>query len=123
MPKEAKDPGNILDLDALAPEPRIIRLGGEEIDVAQIPTRPMLQIVQFYDKQKAGKMSTEESLDKILGIFGGLCEKKNPKITKDFLLDNLPMEQMMAFVNFIIEPITKSVDLELDEEGNPGAAK
>lgn len=123
MPKETQEPGNILDLDALAPEPRIIKLGGEEIDVAQIPTRPMLQIVQFYDKQKAGKMSTEESLDKILGIFGDMCKKKNPKITKDFLLDNLPMENMMAFVNFIIEPITKSVDLELDEEGNREAAK
>lgn len=123
MPKEMEDLGNILDLDALAPEPRIIKIGGEEINVAQIPTRPMLRIVRFYDQQKAGKMSTEESLDKILGIFGDLCSKKNPKITKDFLLDNLPMENMLAFVNFIIEPITAKVDLELDEEGNREAAK
>lgn len=121
--KAPEESSNILDLDALAPEPRIIRLGGEEIDVAQIPTRPLLQIVRFYDQQRAGKMSTEKSLDEILGIFGGLCEKKNPKITKDFLLDHLPMENLMAFIDFIIKPITANVDLELDAEGNPRAAE
>lgn len=125
MPKDKEELDNILDLDALAPEPRIIRIGGEEIDVARIPTRPMLQMVRFYDQQKEGKMSTEESLDKILGIFGDLCSKKNPTITKEFLLDNLPVQNLMTFVNFIIEPLTKEMDkgLEVDEEGNPKAAK
>ena len=114
---------HIVDFDKLSAEPRIAIVGGERIDVSMIPTRQTLEIARFYDSAQDGQMGSEEALTQIVGILGKICSKNNPKVTADFLLDNLPFTALRKFVLFIIEPLSEEGELETDEKGNPEAAK
>lgn len=95
----------IKDFDKIIPLKRIAKLAGEEIDVSLIPSRISLELAIFRDKVLA--MKSEDQQRKSLEIVAKVCQVKNPKITVDWLLDNTHYEQMIEFIDFVLEPINR----------------
>lgn len=94
------------DFNKIIPEVRIAKLGDEEIDVSKIPSRVSLELAIFRDKVLTMK-SSEEQQRKSLEIVAKVCQVKNPKITVDWLLDNTHYEQLIEFIDFVLEPINR----------------
>lgn len=92
----------ILDLDKLIPEQRIIRLAGNEIDVSKIPSRVTLEIAKKSDVLKSG---SEESFPVLLDLVVKICKPSQPDITSDWIVDNTSLDQLLALIEFILKPI------------------
>jgi hypothetical protein len=63
---------------------------------------------------------TEENLDMsvledMLEIVAMICQHSNKKITKDWLLDNIPANKLLGFVKFVFSGMT-----QLKDEGEAG---
>jgi hypothetical protein len=119
MPEKEKKPDmgpTIKDFDKLAPAQRQARLGGRVIDVTTIPARVLLEAAKFADEME--KYSGEERLVKAIGIVSRIACVHDEAITTDWLLDNCSLDQLMAFVDFTLEPLKKRVA----EEGGKGEA-
>jgi len=93
---------NILDLDKLVPEQRILRLNGKDIDVSKIPSRVMLDIIKNKDKmEEGGGTDFETTVDLAVKI----CKPSFPEITKDWLYDNTDFTQLMGLLEFVLKPL------------------
>lgn len=119
--------GFFKDFDALLPEKRIAKLGGENIDITVIPARVALKFIDFSKKYSAESLKTMDNtnfdsgmIDSVLEIVELICARSSSKITKDWLLDNMDIKTLMEFVNFIFEGITntESDAIEGDSEKN-----
>lgn len=97
----------IRDFNTVIPRKRIAKLAGEEIDVTLIPSRIALELSIFRDKVLDMK-SFEEVQRKSLELVAKVCQVKNPKITVDWLLDNTHYEQLIGFIDFVLEPLLKT---------------
>ncbi|WP_284037462.1 hypothetical protein [Neobacillus sp. 114] len=93
---------DILDLDKLIPEQRIVRLSGKEIDVSKIPSRVTLEIAKKSDVLKSG---SEESFPLLLELIVKICKPSQPDITSEWIIDNTSLDQLMALIEFILKPI------------------
>jgi len=98
--------GIFKDFNKIIPEVRVAKLGDEEIDVSKIPSRISLELAIFRDKVMTMK-SSEEQQRKSLEIVAKVCQVKNPKVTVDWLLDNTHYEQLIEFIDFVLEPINR----------------
>ena len=96
----------IKDFDKILPPKRIAKLAGKEIDVSLIPSRVSLELAIFRDNVLKMK-SSEEQQRKSLEIVAKVCQVKNPKITVDWLLDNTHYEQLIEFIDFVLEPLNR----------------
>lgn len=112
----------LTNFEILEPPKRTAVLLGETVDISKIPARVSLKFIAFSKKHDIKKFenASEESLDMsvledILDIVGIICEKSNEKITKDWLLDNLSIADLMKFVKFVFSGIT-----QLNDEGKAG---
>lgn len=92
----------ILDLDKVAGTKRIIKLSGKEIDVSKIPSRVTLEMAENADAFKSGG---SETFPKLLDMIVKICKPSTPDITKDWLVDNTDMEQLLQLIEFILAPI------------------
>lgn len=96
------------DFNTIIPKKRIAKLAEEEIDVSLIPSRVSLELAIFRDSIFKGKVkSSEEQQRKSLEIVSKVCQVKNPKITVEWLLDNTHYEQLIEFIDFVLEPINR----------------
>lgn len=101
------------DFDILAPPKRIAKIGGEDIDVSLMSARVSLKFVSFADKYNFGNTSLTsadfkpEMLDDMVEIISLICKKSNPKITSDWLLDNLELPVLIEFMQYVFEPMLK----------------
>lgn len=92
----------ILDLDKLVPKKRIVKLAGKAIDVSKIPSEVTLELAENEDKlQSAG------SFEMIFDMVIKICNATNPDedITKEWLVKNTSLEQLMALMEFIMKPL------------------
>lgn len=92
----------ILDLDKLVPEQRLVRLAGKEIDVSKIPSRVTLEIAKKSDVLKSG---SDESFPVLLDVIVKVCKPSFPEITQDWIIDNTSLDQLLALIEFILQPI------------------
>ncbi|CRK80304.1 hypothetical protein [Neobacillus massiliamazoniensis] len=92
----------ILDLDKLIPEQRIIRLAGKEIDVSKIPSRVTLEIAEKSDVLKSG---SNESFPLLLDMIVKICKPSQPDINSDWLIDHTSLDQLLSMIEFILKPI------------------
>lgn len=112
----AKQP-EILDLDKLIPEQRIVKLAGKEIDVSKIPSRVTLEIAEKADVLKSG---SEESFPLMLDMIVKICKPSQPDITTDWLVDNTSLDQLLALIEFVLKPIQDRADKAKGKnEGSP----
>lgn len=116
----------LTNFEILEPPKRTAVLLGETVDISKIPARVSLKFIAFSKKHDIKKFenASEESLDMsvledIIDIVGIICEKSNEKITKDWLLDNLSIADLMKFVKFVFSGITQLND-EGKAEGEDG---
>jgi len=103
---------NILDLDALIPEPRIVKLKGNEIDVSIIPSGVILEI-----EKKKDKLKGEDSFNVVLDLVCKICKPSFPKITPQWLIDNTSFEQLQAMLEFVMAPIREKAEKVAAKEG------
>ena len=90
---------DILDLDALAPEPRTIKLGGKEIQVQPPRTRHVLRLGFLGQKmQDLDSMSVEES-DELIEKLEAEIKQCIPEIEKH----TLNASQLMQLLSIIVD--------------------
>lgn len=92
----------ILDLDKIVTDERIVRLAGKDIDVSKIPSRVTLEIASKSDKLKEG---SEESFPIMLDLVVKICKPSFPEVTKDWIIDHTDLNQLLALIEFILKPI------------------
>lgn len=93
---------------------------GETVDITVIPARIALKFIGFskkYDVKKLEGMDGESfdsgMIEDMLDIVGLISQKSNEKITKDWLMDNLSIPDLMQFIQFVFAGITQ---IKNDEE-------
>ena len=118
MPEKEKElaMGPIIkDLDKLAPQQRRARLGGRVIDVTTIPARVLMEAARFSDEME--KYSGEERLDKALSLVVRIAKVHDPEMTLDWLLEHADINQLMALIDFTLEPLKTRVREEQEKKG------
>jgi hypothetical protein len=118
----------IKDFDKLIPDKRIAILAGKEFDVSKISTRLALQQSEFQDNRL--RMGEKEALKKAVAIVAKVCGKPkssgnffsrifNRAIDEKWLINNTNYEQLVAFINFVLEPLMgKEQQVETPEKKN-----
>jgi hypothetical protein len=62
-----------------------------------------------------------EMIVDMMEIVALICQKSSKKITADWLMNNLDMNVLMQFVEYIFEPLNKTTTaLETQEPGEDG---
>ena len=99
----------VIDLDILRPEPRIVKIGGKEVDVSFIPcgiTFDLDAIVQELVKMKPEKVKSDPAIMKHafdLGVelCAVFCQHKYPEMDSDWFRVNANSQQVNGFTNAI----------------------
>ena len=106
--------GLFRDFNKIIPEKRIAKLADKEIDVSRLPSRTSIEMAIFLDNVLNGKVNNEQAALRSVEIVAEACNKLNPDlgITSDWLLDNTHYEQLIAFIDFVLEPINKPKEKE-----------
>jgi hypothetical protein len=119
------------DLDILRPEPRIIRIGGKEIDVSFIPcgiTFEVDSIVQELSKIDATKLSgTDPEVKKgfVLSIQLCLafCTYRYPELNQEWFEQNVSASQIKVFAGAIEDALKLAYAGVSDTTKKPKATK
>jgi|SRR5690606_23579305 len=104
----------ILDLDKLIPEQRIVRIAGEEIDVSKIPSRVTMEVAQKADILRSG---SDESFPIMIDMIVKILKQSKPDVTRDWIIDNTSMDQLIALIEFVLEPLNKKVEEMQGKQG------
>lgn len=96
----------ILDLDKLIPDQRVVRLAGVDIDVSKIPSRVTMEVSE---KAEVFKEASEESFPALIEMIIKIMKPSKPDITDDWLIDNTSMDQLLALIDFVLEPLQDKV--------------
>ena len=97
----------VKDFDKIVRPARKAKLSGEIIDLSKLPTLVTIRIAKAQrDKKKLSEdpNSFEETIETI-----AIACKSNPKVTKDWLIENTDLEQLLDFMAFVLEPVTNRV--------------
>ena len=97
--------GIFKDFNKIIPEKRIAKLADKEIDVSRIPSRISLEMAIFRDGVL--KMKSQDQQNGALEIVAKVCRQSDPGITVDWILDNTHYEQLLEFIDFVLEPLNK----------------
>lgn len=105
------------DFDILSPPKRIAKLGGEEIDVTIIPVRAALKFIDFSKKYSVESIQSmnpgtfdSSMFEAVLEVVELICKRSSPKITKDWLYDNVDIKVLMEFVQYLFAGINNIGD-------------
>jgi len=120
-PEKGSD--GVFDFDALVVEPRVVRVGGEEVDVSVIPMAVQMALAKMADRGKAGLMQDAEedawgSLKRTIEMVATVTVLRNPKVTADFLLDHLDFARLTEFAMFVLKPVRERAEELAGDEGN-----
>ena len=111
----------IVDLDVLKPEARIVRLGGNDIDVSFLPSGITFQIDALLNKLYAISSSDEkmevlaeggeeaaEAYELAVEICSCFCARKFPEMDIDWFKANCNGAQIVAFTKAIQGALTQA---------------
>lgn len=98
---------NILDLDKIIPEKRIVKLAGEEIDVSKIPSRVTMEISNKADVFASGDSN---SFNEVVELVVKICKPSKPDITSSWIIDNTDITQLMALLEFVMAPLREKAE-------------
>jgi hypothetical protein len=105
----------VLDLDAVRPEKRIVKLAGKEIDVTVIPFECMLDIVdkldtfQALEKNGADGPAVKGALEFLYKTTVRICQVADKKITEDWLREHADVVQMVQLMSFVVAPLMERI--------------
>ena len=96
----------ILDLDKLIPDDRIIRLAGREINVSKIPSQVTLEMASKSEVLQSGSdESFDEVFDMILKICNANKSENEEEVTKEWIVSNTSMDQLLTLIEFVMKPL------------------
>lgn len=99
------------DFDTIAPPKRIARIGGEEVDVSVFSTRATLKLIEMTDSpEKIRSFEEGKNIESFVEVVATACQHSNPKITADWLMDNVDMFTLVEFSKFVLEPIIRKLE-------------
>jgi hypothetical protein len=105
------------DFDVIAPPQRIAKIGGEEVDVSIFPARATLKLMDLIDTpEKQADLEAGKNIEALVEVVATACQKSNPKITKDFLLD-LDITVLVEFAEYVMEPVKRKVRKQTETAG------
>lgn len=97
----------VLNLDKLIQDKRIVKLAGKKIDVTKIPSKVTLKVVDIYEEISR---DDPESFDKVFDIVMMVIKSQNDDIDKDWLIENSTIDQLIELVEFIMKPINERIE-------------
>lgn len=121
----------VVDLDILRPDPKVLRLGGNDIDVSFVPcgitfeleqmTRAMAELsgADMETDREAGRKGFELAID-LCSLF---CRRKHVEMTREWFLENTDAGQVMVFAEAIKTALLKSYEGVGRYQKNPRKAK
>jgi hypothetical protein len=96
------------DFDSLIPEKRVAKIAGKEIDVSKIPARIVLEQAKFRDDILSGKVkSFLEQQKKTFDMVEKICKVSSPDFEVEKIIDDITVDQLLDFIDFVIEPLNK----------------
>lgn len=118
---------NVIDLDILKPEKKIIKFNGNEIDVSFIPLAITFEIDELCNKlvsiSKSGDVVSDITVQKdlfncALDIVTTFCSYKYPEMDKKWFMENATALQIGTFTEAIRGAISKSVQAAAEKTKN-----
>ena len=95
------------DFSTVVPQKRIARISGEEVDVSVFSTRATLKLIELTSSpEKQAALESGQGIEDLLEVVAIACQRSNPKVTKDWLIDNVDMFTLVEFAQFVMEPVT-----------------
>lgn len=94
------------DFDKVLPEKRIAKIAGKEIDVSKLPARLVLEQAKFRDDILSGKIKSFVDQQKMsFEMVEKVCQVSNPDFNIDKIVDEITVEQLLQFIEFVLEPL------------------
>jgi hypothetical protein len=110
------------DFGTIVPQKRIARIAGEEVDVSVFSTRATLKLIELTSSpEKQAALESGQGIEDLLEVVAIACQRSNPKVTKDWLIDNVDMFTLVEFAQFVMEPVTAR--LKAMQEAKEGTEK
>jgi hypothetical protein len=108
----------VLDLDTLRPQKRILKLAGNEIDVSFIPCAITWDVDKLINEINAlnkdevldGKEETRKAFDLSIKLCSLFCEHKYPEMNEAWFRENADPIQIKYFVNAIRGALNKAYE-------------
>ncbi|WP_292461631.1 hypothetical protein [Methanolobus sp.] len=99
------------DFDTIVPPKRLARVAGEEVDVSVFSTRATLKLIDMTDSpEKVRSLEEGKNIQGFVEVVATACQRSNPKITADWLMDNVDMFTLVEFSKFVLEPIVRKLE-------------
>lgn len=106
------------DFSTIVPQKRIARISGEEVDVSVFSTRATLKLIELTSSpEKQAALESGQGIEDLLEVVAIACQRSNPKVTKDWLIDNVDMFTLVEFAQFVMEPVTARLKDMKDKDG------
>lgn len=93
------------DFSSVVPGRRVAVICGEEVDVTRVPAR--VTLAMFAKIQEKRRNNGQFEIDDLAEIVSMVCTRSNPKVTKDWLLDNAEIAELVKFSDFVLEPMSR----------------
>ena len=121
----------ILDLDLLRPEPKMVKLGGKEIDVSFIPCGITFDIDKItrditeldFKKVQEGGAETKKAFRLSMQLCAVYCQTSHPEMNEAWFEKNTTPPQVNALVMAIKETLFKGYEQVQGYQGNAEAVK
>lgn len=100
----------ILDLDALAPDPKIIKMGGKEWKIsADISVEDVTILLKEYQSLNEDP-ENPETIKKLLNLVIDLFREHQPDLNEKELGRHLKLRYLPTIVAFIFQSLTNAVE-------------
>ena len=114
---------NIIDLDALRPEPKKFKINGHVIDVSFIPLGITFDIDDIVRELAevgtlSGKEAEKKAFDLTVRLCSVFCSHSYPEMTDDWFLENTSPQQIKPLAEAISKSLTNDYKIVEDYSKN-----
>jgi hypothetical protein len=112
------------DLDILRPDPKMIRLGGKDIDVSFIPCAITCEIDSIIQELStisqedilSNEGTTKKAFDLSVKLCSTFCEHKYPELDEEWFMNNTDAKQLQKFSAAIRDALVKAYSTGSEDE-------
>ena len=108
---------HIIDLDAIKPQERFIKIGDKKINVTIVSFERILDIVDRIDKLSdpdKGTSSQRWILETFSDVTKTILKDADPEITDEWLEDNIDATRMIKLITELVMPILNEMDVDVN---------